>query len=469
MASKPHGIYNNQNAVNYINKKGIDELFEAIMTALMVHKPDDHIAFIRECLDKVQNNPHRVRWDLFVTNNKGALPSRPPTLRNRQKILPPMRSTNSTPRTSQSLDRKAPVKAPTLPPIDHNKRLSQNLPLLLLLSKFSALKNENKTLIFRPGSSNSTKLCARLLERYNQVSFLSIEDIANIDYDSPLDLSKQEHRYQCIQNAIEQYRSTSHGFIIAGHLDEKHFYRKWLEKLGRIDAMIILSSDRLNVANRNLNITQINPNNDFDVILAEAARVTDEIFPLNISKTKSSELTQPTSNGQRVPIIFCIDNYQLPVKEAKHPRISARLSLDAEFENIEDENEEEINNSFVHALAEQIAEDFSYKSIHYTDFKQSFLRFDQLKTTMIDSMSTCTGYVIDGFPTSSDELRKFQTEIGPCSALIYIGEEQPETNNEEFNAIIDKFKAENKAIYVDGRVEVDEIYEDLKKDILKRI
>ena len=70
MASKPHGIYSNQNAVNYINKKGIDELFEveslsevffsifififqAIMTALMVHKPDDHIAFIRECLDKV--------------------------------------------------------------------------------------------------------------------------------------------------------------------------------------------------------------------------------------------------------------------------------------------------------------------------------------------------------------------------------------------------------------------------------
>ena len=70
MASKPHGIYNNQSAVNYINKKGIDELFEvepllqpfvlififvlqAIMTALMVHKPDDHIAFIRECLDKV--------------------------------------------------------------------------------------------------------------------------------------------------------------------------------------------------------------------------------------------------------------------------------------------------------------------------------------------------------------------------------------------------------------------------------
>ena len=28
MASRSHAIYNNQNAINYINKKGIDGLFE---------------------------------------------------------------------------------------------------------------------------------------------------------------------------------------------------------------------------------------------------------------------------------------------------------------------------------------------------------------------------------------------------------------------------------------------------------
>jgi hypothetical protein len=28
MATKSHGIYNNQSAANYINKKGINELFE---------------------------------------------------------------------------------------------------------------------------------------------------------------------------------------------------------------------------------------------------------------------------------------------------------------------------------------------------------------------------------------------------------------------------------------------------------
>jgi hypothetical protein len=28
MAARPHAIYNNQSAINYVNKKGIDELFE---------------------------------------------------------------------------------------------------------------------------------------------------------------------------------------------------------------------------------------------------------------------------------------------------------------------------------------------------------------------------------------------------------------------------------------------------------
>ncbi|UJR33892.1 hypothetical protein I4U23_021312 [Adineta vaga] len=458
MASKSNAIHNNQSAVNYINKKGIDELFESIMTALMVNKPDDHIAFIRECLDKVQNNPNRVRSDLFLSNTKGALPSRPSVLRGRQKMLPPVRPTNSTSKTSQSLDRKTAVKAPTLPPIDNSKRPpSQTLPIMFLLS-----------------SSSATKLCARLIERYNQLTFLSIEDIANIDYDDRLDLHKQEHRYSCIQNAIEQYYPKSRGFIIAGHVNERYFYKKWQEKLGRMDLTIVLSTDRLNASNRNFNLIQINSNNDFDLILKDAIRAADEIFPLNVtnistSTTKPSEVSQLTNNNFNLPIIFCIDNYQLPVKELNRPKIGQRRSLDVEFENIEDENEEEISNSFIYALAERIAEDFSYKPIHYMDFKKLFLRFDQLKTAITESMSTCTGYVIDGFPTSSNDLRKFQTEIGPCSALIYIGEQQPETNAEEFNAIVEKFKEENKAIYVDGRVEVDEIYEDLKNDILKCI
>jgi hypothetical protein len=39
-------------------------------------------------------------------------------------------------------------------------------------------------------------------------------------------------------------------------------------------------------------------------------------------------------------------------------------------------------------------------------------------------------------------------KIGPCSALIYIGEHRTETKDDELNGIVEKFQEVNKAIYV---------------------
>lgn len=76
-----------------------------------------------------------------------------------------------------------------------------------------------------------------------------------------------------------------------------------------------------------------------------------------------------------------------------------------------DENEEEGNNSFIYTLSERLAEQFSFKHIHYGDFNKTLLNFDQLKTIIIESMSTSSGYIIDHFPTSFDDLEKFQNEV----------------------------------------------------------
>ncbi len=76
-----------------------------------------------------------------------------------------------------------------------------------------------------------------------------------------------------------------------------------------------------------------------------------------------------------------------------------------------EENEEESNNSFIYTLCERLAEQFSFKHIHYGDLNKIVLNFDQLKRSIIESMSTCTGYIIDQFPTSFDDLQKFQTEV----------------------------------------------------------
>jgi hypothetical protein len=134
---------------------------------------------------QVQNNPNRVRWDLFVTNTsntKVTIPSRPALIKNRQKLLPPVRTSISTSKTTQVSDRQTTIKPVALPPIENSEKNSQNLPIIFILSKLFYLQKK-KIFFFRflLGSSSSTKLCSRLMERYNEINYLYINDIANID------------------------------------------------------------------------------------------------------------------------------------------------------------------------------------------------------------------------------------------------------------------------------------------------
>lgn len=71
----------------------------------------------------------------------------------------------------------------------------------------------------------------------------------------------------------------------------------------------------------------------------------------------------------------------------------------------------EINNSFIYTLCERLAEQFSFKHILFGDSNRTLLDFEQLKTLIIESMSTCTGYIIEHFPTSFDEIQRFQKEV----------------------------------------------------------
>ena len=79
------------------------------------------------------------------------------------------------------------------------------------------------------GAFNSTEICSKLIERHPQITYLSINDIANIDAEEPIE--KQDHRYDSIQRYIEQHRTSVRAFLIAGHLDEKNFVKKWQEKV----------------------------------------------------------------------------------------------------------------------------------------------------------------------------------------------------------------------------------------------
>ncbi|PAA88275.1 hypothetical protein BOX15_Mlig000750g1, partial [Macrostomum lignano] len=59
-------------AKEYITKREIPQLFECLMTALMYHRPTDHLSFIQECVERVKlHGVSSVRWDLFLEEGGG--------------------------------------------------------------------------------------------------------------------------------------------------------------------------------------------------------------------------------------------------------------------------------------------------------------------------------------------------------------------------------------------------------------
>jgi hypothetical protein len=99
------------------------------------------------------------------------------------------------------------------------------------------------------------------------------------------------------------------------------------------------------------------------------------------------------TNSFNLPILFCIDNHK------------NHILIDDEFEMT---NEEENNNSFIYTLCQRLVEQFSFKHIHYGDIsKNEYILW-----------MTSSGYIIDHFPTSFNDLQRFQSEVKNfCSNL----------------------------------------------------
>lgn len=129
-----------------------------------------------------------------------------------------------------------------------------------------------------------------------------------------------------------------------------------------------------------------------------------------------SQSMEPAIHHFNLPIIFCIDSHRLLVKKNHNSNngdheLAQHMSVDDEFDTNDEESEVESNNSFIYTLCERLAEQLSFKHLHFGDSDNGLHDLDQLRAVIIESMSTCTGYVIEHFPTSFEDLQKFQQEV----------------------------------------------------------
>ena len=53
----------------YIHKRHIPQMFQSLLSALMIERPDDHLSFLEQKLSKIREiGPENVNWDTFVVN-----------------------------------------------------------------------------------------------------------------------------------------------------------------------------------------------------------------------------------------------------------------------------------------------------------------------------------------------------------------------------------------------------------------
>ena len=70
-----------EKAKNYVQKKEIPQLFEALMTGLMFKQPDDHIEFLIHCLNNLKSagkNLPPIKWNTFIQSASDVATPLPP-------------------------------------------------------------------------------------------------------------------------------------------------------------------------------------------------------------------------------------------------------------------------------------------------------------------------------------------------------------------------------------------------------
>uniref|UniRef100_A0A183CHK4 PABC domain-containing protein n=1 Tax=Globodera pallida TaxID=36090 RepID=A0A183CHK4_GLOPA len=61
-------------AKRYLQDHAIPQLFEGLMTGLIYNKPEDHIQFLENAIQKIRANPGMAfKWDSFVTQSSNKM------------------------------------------------------------------------------------------------------------------------------------------------------------------------------------------------------------------------------------------------------------------------------------------------------------------------------------------------------------------------------------------------------------
>lgn len=241
-----------EDAKSYLSKREIPRLFESLMTGLMYHRPQDHIKYLIDCLQKVNDKGYQnVTWSSFVDIRRAKTPL-PPIDQNGQK------RPGSRPRSRPSSRAKTPVKieekesietrkGSPLPPISKSpppgKAVLPNVPITLIMGG--------------PGSGKLTQ-SQKLLEKNPGWVHLSMGDLLRAevakkgsagakwgmigDLVSQGEMAPEDVTAELLLTHIKKHPDAK-GFIIEGYPRTASQLEEFEKEIGRLDLAILIDCD----------------------------------------------------------------------------------------------------------------------------------------------------------------------------------------------------------------------------------
>ncbi|XP_067945692.1 adenylate kinase isoenzyme 5-like isoform X1 [Watersipora subatra] len=160
-----------EDAKTYMSNRQVPQLFESLMTGLMYHRPDDHLGYLIDCIQKVKDSGgNTVNWNAFAELKKStALPPISVTPNHESSSEDSITAAHQR-ETSNDITRGSP-----LPPISRSReattasrstpiKVPSNVPLVLVMGP--------------PGSGKLTQ-CQKVLAHYSKYRWvhLSVGDL----------------------------------------------------------------------------------------------------------------------------------------------------------------------------------------------------------------------------------------------------------------------------------------------------
>ncbi|KAH6587633.1 hypothetical protein BASA50_011237 [Batrachochytrium salamandrivorans] len=196
----------------YLNRQGIREVLESIVTGIAYNKPDDPLTYMEECIVKIRKDSllstyPTVRWNSFLppicttsrNSNRGGIVARkrltetielPPTV-SLSPLLHPSSATHSSYKAPSVWPTQSRVIPPILPTDDHVAQDAESCPASI--ESVSRVRGQAwRNIVFvlgGPGSGKGTQ-CVRIAKEFHYIH-LSAGDLLRLEVATGSELGKQ--------------------------------------------------------------------------------------------------------------------------------------------------------------------------------------------------------------------------------------------------------------------------------------